>query len=460
VTWVSRSKRDASGPLSDHIRVGRRYLPDLAATGTLHLNDWVRDDLPDLIWPVLLLAHRGTDAVRGFVRWQAAVQGDLREEVEVRTLAECLDGRLSGLERLVDLRSGAGDLVRQRAEEFDLLPQSVASVLVGYPERPAAWLVEGELRPPGQEEVDLLAKALVEAIGDGHREAVVKCLQIWSAVQAGTFSSDAEMIELLKPYPNDLVTRSQADTAVRASWGAMKGLLLHEDPSRFDEGVRWAKVFWGINSMTSGCLRRRDIEELQDDEAATAAGAGRASDEQVSEGDHFQQLAMDLVSSYVEALESAPARLYDQEHQEVHSGLVCRAGREVITALGHPDLWCVEHGSHVIRTIVEVRIYLQWMATQDPKIYRQFQDYGSGKAKLYARILDETPSEARVEEFEEALEEWSCPGSVDTGLWQIRLPGRDGRPRRGCGGRGRFGGVGGCRRPRCSRTGSCVARSG
>ena len=55
---------------------------------------------------------------------------------------------------------------------------------------------------------------------------------------------------------------------------------------------------------------------------------------------------------------------------------------------------------------------------------------------------------------------WSCPGSVDTGLWQIRLLGWQRRPRRGCGLRGRPGAGGGCRRPRCSRTGSCVAPSG
>ena len=55
---------------------------------------------------------------------------------------------------------------------------------------------------------------------------------------------------------------------------------------------------------------------------------------------------------------------------------------------------------------------------------------------------------------------WSCQGSVDTGLWQIRLLGPQRRSRRECGLRGRPGGVSGCRRPRCSRTGSCASPSG
>lgn len=82
-----------------------------------------------------------------------------------------------------------------------------------------------------------------------------------------------------------------------------------------------------------------------------------------------------------------------------------RAGREVITVLGTPDLWCMEHGSHVVRVLVEVRIYLQWMAKQEPSIYRQFQEYGAGKAKLYARIMDELPPEGRQPGFEGAVEE-------------------------------------------------------
>lgn len=123
------------------------------------------------------------------------------------------------------------------------------------------------------------------------------------------------------------------------------------------------------------------------------------------DGAHLRQLAMDLLSSYVEALERSPARLHDHEQQEVHAGLVARAGRDLITALGVPDLWCMEHGSHIIRVLVEVRIYLQWMATQDSTIYRSFQEYGAGKAKLYARIMDELPEGARRPAFEEAIKE-------------------------------------------------------
>jgi hypothetical protein len=382
----------------------------------LHIGDWVRTDLPDLLWPVLTLSEFGTAEAVRFVRWQKAVQRDLSGKAEPGFIAACLDGRLTSLDRLDGRVPGARAVVKVRAEEQGLLPESVAGVLASYPLRPAEWLTDREMAFPGQEDIDLLARAVLDVLKDGHREAVIKCLYVWSAVQAGTFSTSAETIELLKHYPTDLRTRAKADSVVRAIWGAHRGLLLHENESHLADAIKWAKVFWGANSMTTRCMRRRDIEaddhEPDEDEGAAETEGGVASRGEApvpgavpERGAHLRQLAMDLLASYVEALETSPARLYDRERQEIHSGLVARAGRDVITALGAPDLWCMEHGAHIIRALVEVRIYIQWMAQQDASIYRAFQEYGAGKAKLYARIMDELPPETRRPDFEEAIKD-------------------------------------------------------
>ena len=76
-----------------------------------------------------------------------------------------------------------------------------------------------------------------------------------------------------------------------------------------------------------------------------------------------------------------------------------------MAVLGAPDLWCLDHGAHIGRMLVETKIYLHWMARQDPAIYRQFQEYGADKAKLYARISDELPDEARTAGFRESIDE-------------------------------------------------------
>jgi hypothetical protein len=405
---------EQDGPLAGHVRQGRRrFLPPLAATGVLHLGDWVRDDLPDLLWPILLASHSGNDAVRAFVRWQKAVQGDLIAAIEPKLLSEGLDGRLSSLDRFVAACPDAQDIVVTRAHELQMLPAEIMALFAAFPERPAPWLFPTELRSPSQTDIDFLGHALIEVLHDGHRESVVKCISIWSAVQAGMFSADETTINLLKTYPLDSAKRSLADTVVRASWGSMRAAKLAMDASWLDEATRWAKVFWDFNSRTTRCMRRRDLPHSQSDadDGTPLSESGGAHESDSGEVEHVQpvansrqQSAKDLVLSYVEAVETSPANLYAPERQEVHAGLVLRAGREVIAILGTPELWSSEHGSHVGRMLVELRIYLSWMAIQDASIYRQFQEYGAGKAKLYSLIAEELPEDVRTPVVQESID--------------------------------------------------------
>jgi hypothetical protein len=72
-----------------------------------------------------------------FVRWQKAVQEDLAGKADASFIAECLDGRLTSLDRLTAKVPEAKVAVRTRAEERGLLPNDVASALSAYPFRPA-----------------------------------------------------------------------------------------------------------------------------------------------------------------------------------------------------------------------------------------------------------------------------------------------------------------------------------
>lgn len=223
---------ESAGPLAGHVKVGHRYLPSLVATGTLKIGDWVRDDLPDLLWPVLVLAEYGTDGARRFVRWQKDVQQDLAGRADAGFVANCLDGRMTGLDRLAKEAHEARTVVVSRATERGLMPNSISSALATYPGRPASWFFDRELAPPSQADVDLLGRGVLEVLTDGHREAVIKCLYIWSAVQAGTLRTSSETIELLKTYPENERTRGTADSAIRAMWNANRSALIHHDAAR------------------------------------------------------------------------------------------------------------------------------------------------------------------------------------------------------------------------------------
>ncbi|MDQ2875724.1 MAG: hypothetical protein M3Y33_13405 [Actinomycetota bacterium] len=103
----------------------------------MQIADWVRNDLPDLLWPVVALAELGTTGTKRFIRWQKAVQGDLSGTAEPHFVAECLDGRLTSLDRLAAQVPASKAAVKAWAEELGLLPEPVAITLVSYPFRPA-----------------------------------------------------------------------------------------------------------------------------------------------------------------------------------------------------------------------------------------------------------------------------------------------------------------------------------
>lgn len=407
-----------TGPLAGHVRKGRVYKSPLAATGMLRPNDWFKDDLPDLLWPALVMAEQGNESVHRFISWQQAVQEQLAQHGETTVIAELLDGRLTHLADLAGKFPGSSAILFEEASRYGLLSASIRRVLGSYPFIPAPWLAgESQHTPPELAELQLIQDALLGVLQDGHREALIKCFRTWSTVHAGTFRSDARTIQLLKSYPGDTGTRSAADTVVPAGWGAHKGMLLVKDPKHFDRAIKWARVFWGANSMTSRCIRKSETEddyvdgtdqEEHEIEVRTSDSlpVEHAAPTPVPEdGAHLRRFTMDVLSSFIEAIETAPARLYEKERQEVISGLVARAGRDLIAVLSAPDLWCMEHGAHIARMLVETKIYLRWMALQDPSIYREFQEYGAGKAKLYARISDELPVKARTDGFREAAEE-------------------------------------------------------
>jgi len=395
-----------SGPMAGHIRKGRVYKSPLAATGLLHVGNWVKDDLPDLLWPALVLAERGEKVFTRFAAWQRSVQDALAPRGEAAWVAERLDGRMTHLGALVRRFPDAAGVMTNEAERAGLLTKGIRAALAHYPHLPAPWLADGiHLETTRGESLELIHEAVLGVVRDDHKEALLKCLRTWSAVQAGTFSSSRETIELIHDFPGAREKRPAADSAIRAMWGAHKSVLLDGEPDYFVDAIAWARVFWGANSLTSQCMRRRDLEDDEAGEAASSQPEDPLPPPVPYGGEHLQTFTMDVLSSFVEALETAPAHLYSNERQEVVSGLVSRAGREVIVALGSPALWCVEHGSHIGRMLVETKIYLHWMARQGPGIYRQFQEYGAGKAKLYARIYAEVPEEARTAGFRESIEE-------------------------------------------------------
>ncbi len=213
-----RGKEQRDGPLQGHFKEGRVYRPPLPAYENTHPNDWVKEDLPDLLWVVLLVAHDGADGLIRFRTLQEAIIARIGPE-RVAELGAPFDGRLTSFDRIAeDLRPVVLDVLASRR---DVVPDELIRLLRLYPGAPARWLLVepylGEhLEIEADDALNDLAQSIAAVAGDGHRNALVKCAPIGWRVLAGKMTISDFELELLRNYPSDEATRSQADAVLRS----------------------------------------------------------------------------------------------------------------------------------------------------------------------------------------------------------------------------------------------------
>ena len=140
-------------------------------------NEWVRDDLPDLLWPLCLVALHGDRGVVFYRAFQELVI-DVVGLGRINELDIAVDGRPTSLERLpVETRDGIVESLRGHHHFAEPATEEVLGVLRMYEDLPGRWLLvdpwtakEEEL----EESVNWLARAIVKIVGDRHVNALVK----------------------------------------------------------------------------------------------------------------------------------------------------------------------------------------------------------------------------------------------------------------------------------------------
>ena len=401
-----------SGPFAGHIQIGkRRFVTPLIHSGIFNQVDWRRTDLPDLLWPILIAHLNGNGAIRGFVNWQKELIEALELDNETNGSIEYLDGRLSGLELLANDSLDRQNIIRDTAAKHGLLPVELRRLLLAYPEFPCRWLFEPSQSGETQNtDLTNLYDAVIGVLSNAHRESLIKCISIWGAVQGGTFSAEKPFLDALIDYPININKRDYTDSLVRSSWAPRQKVIELQLTERKNLTTQWSQEFWSINSRILPCFRHQELAQYQ----STDLDSSLPSETQTSNQNNMNdsqpdtdryQLVLELLETFIESLELSGFEQQSREKYEVNAGLIIRAGRELLAVLESPVLWTSEYGSHVTRMLVETQIYVTWMSAQADDIYRQYQEYGFGKAKLHARMLEQTPKEHLTDEILKSIEE-------------------------------------------------------
>lgn len=393
--WSPKGKKVAEGPLRGHYKHGKVYRPALLAYEPTVTNDWLRDDLPDLLWPLAVVEKVGDGAMSLFTRFQQDALSLLDGEIKDLTL----DGRLTSLERVPpQLRPAIVDILIAAGLVDALIPRELREVVSLYRDAPGRWLLSEPWNTPDYPEdpartVDFLAKAIA-ATGRDEVNALVKAPTLsWSRVE-GKLDVPAELDSILEEYPNNPDTRAEAESFIRNSFLAGKAADLELSPNEDSRALEWAGSFWNQNWTMTFCLVENSPEpEGHLEPHQITAGEKAASEKGLSElEDLWKKFARDVMDK------DRSVNLYAPARHEVLCALVTRGIRAVASILRAPHQWTGEFGCHTMRILTESKIVMRWMLQQaTEEVFERFQAYGLGKRKLLSRQVGDL-----VQQFENA----------------------------------------------------------
>ena len=173
-----RGRRVPDGVLAGHYQIGRRFVPEIIAKVDPEFSDWIKTDLPDLLWPMILVHIYG---YKGIVSLRIA-QEDVFSHIRAlpnETHSNILDGRLTSLGQVRGSdREGIIRTLRQASYRDQLFSPEIKGILSLL--RLCPWILAAREPwnhrdiPSEDESRILLGDAIFEVITDGHANALTK----------------------------------------------------------------------------------------------------------------------------------------------------------------------------------------------------------------------------------------------------------------------------------------------
>lgn len=364
------------------------FEPPLRQISDLSTTNWLRTDLPDLIWPALVVAGAGDNGLKHLYVFQEAMFVALGADFWERSEG-ALDGRLSSLERIAP--SDREQVVAAaRIVDTAGVRTAAGAVLSLYDAAPGAWFFSAPDVSLGMEAESLageLADAVFLAATDRHAAACSRSviLKWWGETGKLQFAPGAaDSITALSGYPDRLETQGHADAVIGS---IVRGLLSMEENT---EGLKWAAQFWRTNGSELACLNAKGEPVPASDSEAVVAPLGAGLDLRAAWG-HASLVETKLDDLLVRASRIGYDVL-DPARGEVILGLAASAARTAQDFVAAPTLWRDEAMGAAASSLVETEISLAWMRIQPPedRIFERYQEYGYGKRKLNFELLRES----------------------------------------------------------------------
>lgn len=386
-------KKRTNSSLKHHKQQGKRLSPPMMTLPNIKLTYWLKDDLPEMLWLSMLCAKykdRGPVMARKVFDIIEQLLEEEFGDLESVPKNIFVNGRLSSFDTLPDkLRPKVVERLKLLGAYETVFPREFGIALSRYGSPPARWLWEYPTPAKGftkaeLKEAEQLLATTIEAAWSGRNQ-----ISTWAkiAVTSAVFSAGRihltreiadEWADLLPKYPNGLNEdeRKLVESSMRAMY---QGMILAPTVGQ-EAPADWAKEFWRTNW------------KLYDCKIGTEPGGMTAKDRTalVKFTKHLEERLKELSAKFSEVAETTDPDLYNPTRYEVSSGIVARSLRAVSVAVQDPNMWSTEHGSGLIRSLIEARIVLAWLLHKnDAELYEKFKEYGRGHLKLLKLHLEE-----------------------------------------------------------------------
>lgn len=383
--------------LQQHKREGKRLTPPLMTLPNIKLMYWLKDDFPDMLWLVMLtvkyedygmvVARQIFDVFEEHLVAEYGDLGAIPKEVWV-------SGRLTSFDTVPEkLHQPILEALKTRYLYESAFPKELDIILSKYDGAPGSWLWHRDApeEPYGdkdEENAEELLRQTIEAGWSGNTQS-----STWAkiGVTSAMFSSGRVRItkaiaddwsDLLPRYPHKLYEdeRKRVESSMRAFYQGSLMRFGDESPNNF---VEWAKEFWRKNWELYDCEDvRGSKEEGEGDEDVENKISGYQK--------HLNESVEAIRTEFLDVANTTNPDLYDPTRHEVLTGIVSRVIRAVDVVVKDPNMWSTEHGSGLIRGLVEARIVFAWLVLKDDaELYEKFKAYGRGHLKLLKLHLEE-----------------------------------------------------------------------
>lgn len=389
-------KKRYNTTLQQHKREGKCLAPPLMTLPNMKLTYWLKDDFPDMLWLVMLTVKykdEGMVIARQifdvFEEHLIVEYGDLDavpKEVWV-------NGRLTSFDSVPEkLRKSIIQTLKARYLYESAFPEELDIILSKYSGAPGAWLWHRDApKEPYDDQDKADAEELLRhTIESGWTGTAQSSTWAKIGVTSAMFSSGRvsvtkpiadEWAGLLPRYPHKLNDdeRKRVESSMRAFYQCSLMRFGDEGPCK---SIEWSKEFWRENWELYDCEGINGSQEESDEKDVEKKIRGYQK--------HLNESVEAIRNDFLKVADTTDPDLYDPTRYEVLTGIVSRVIRAVDVVAQDPNMWSTEHGSGLIRGLVEARIVFAWLALRDEaELFEKFKAYGRGHLKLLKLHLEE-----------------------------------------------------------------------